>query len=251
MDLTLVSINSVFVYIDDILIETKGTKQQHMNKVREVLKILDDANLQLKAEKCVVAQECIEWLGYKLTRTGISPVNAKSQGISERLQTTNLKQLRSFLGAVNQFNKFIPKLAAISFPFRSILKREEEWTWNSDHKTAFKRINVEIKKVVGLSQLKRNQEIRIICDASKQGLCAVLQQNQNIDEWKPICFASRFSTNFEAEYSINELELLAIVWAVEHFETYVYGVKFSIISDHKALMTVLKPNRGNKTFLAD
>ena len=248
MDLTLASINSVFVYIDDILIVTKGTKQQHMNKVREVLKILDNANLQLKAEKCVVAQESIEWLGYKLTRTGISPVNAKSQGISERLRPTNLKQLRSFLGAVNQFNKFIPNLAAISFPFRSSLKRDADWTWNSDHETAFKRINEEIKKVVELSHFKRNQEIRIICDASKQGLGAVLQQIQNNGEWKPICFASRFLTNFEAKYSINELELLVIVWAVEHFKNYVYGVKFKIISDHKALMTVLKPNRGNKTF---
>ena len=248
MDLTLASINSVFVYIDDILIVTKGTKQQHMNKVREVLKILDNANLQLKAEKCVVAQESIEWLGYKLTRTGISPVNAKSQGISERLRPTNLKQLRSFLGAVNQFNKFISNLAAISFPFRSILKRDAEWTWNSDHETAFKRINEEIKKVVELSHFKRNQEIRIICDASKQGLGAVLQQIQNNGEWKPICFASRFLTNFEAKYSINELELLAIVWAVEHFKNYVYGVKFKIISDHKTIMTVSKPNRGNKTF---
>ena len=248
MDLTLASINSVFVYIDDILFVTKGTKQQHMNKKREVLKILDNANLQLKAEKCVVAQESIEWLGYKLTRTGISPVNAKSQGISERLRPTNLKQLCSFLGAVNQFNKFIPNLAAISFPFRSILKRDADWTWNSDHETAFKRINEEIKKVVELSHFKRNQEIRIICDASKQGLGAVLQQIQNNGEWKPICFASRFLTNFEAKYSINELELLAIVWAVEHFKNYVYGVKFKIISDDIALMTVLKPNRGNKTF---
>ena len=99
-----------------------------------------------------------------------------------------------------------------------------------------------------LSHFERNQEIRIICDASKQGLGAVLQQNQNNSEWKPICFASRFLTNFEAKYSINELELLAIVWAVEHLKNYVYDVKFKIISDHKALMTVLKPNRGNKTF---
>ena len=108
MDLTLVNINSVFVYIDDILIVTKGTKSEHLNKVREVMKVLDEANLQLKAEKCVLAQDSMDWLGYKLTRTGISPVNAKSQGITERLRPTNLKQLRSFLGAVNQFNKFIP-----------------------------------------------------------------------------------------------------------------------------------------------
>ena len=57
MDLTLANINCVFVYIDDILIVTKGTKQEHLENMREVMKILDDANLQLKAEKCVIAQE--------------------------------------------------------------------------------------------------------------------------------------------------------------------------------------------------
>ena len=74
MDLTLANINSVFVYIDDILIVTKGTKQEHVNKVKEVMRVLDDANLQLKAGKCIIAQESIEWLGYKLSRTGISPI---------------------------------------------------------------------------------------------------------------------------------------------------------------------------------
>ena len=109
------------------------------------------------------------------------------------------------------------------------------------------KINDEIKKVVELSHFKRNQEIRIICDASKQGLGAVSQQSQTNGEWRPICFASRFLSDFESKNFINEVELLAIVWAVEHFRNYVYGVHFKIISDHKALMSVLKPNRGNKT----
>ena len=73
-------------------------------------------------------------------------------------------------------------------------------------------------------------------------LGAVLQQSQPNGEWKPTCFASRFLPDYEAKYSINELELLAIVWAVEHFRNYVYGVQFKILSDHKALMSVLKPN---------
>ena len=60
MDLTLANINSVFVYKDDILIVTKGTKQEHVNKVKEVMRVLDDANLQLKAGKCTIAQESIE-----------------------------------------------------------------------------------------------------------------------------------------------------------------------------------------------
>ena len=77
MDLTLANTNSVFVYIDDILIVTKGTKHDHINKVREVMKKLDEANLQLKAEKCVIAKTNTEWLGNKLSRTGISPLIPK------------------------------------------------------------------------------------------------------------------------------------------------------------------------------
>ena len=78
MDLTWANINSVFVYIDDILIVTKGTKQEHVKKVSEVLKFLDEASLQLKAEKCTIAEENIDRLGYKITRTGVSSINTKA-----------------------------------------------------------------------------------------------------------------------------------------------------------------------------
>ena len=77
MDLTLANISSVFVYKNDILIVTKGTKQDHINKVIQVMEVLDEAKLQLKARKCIIAQERIEWLVSRLSRTDISPVNAK------------------------------------------------------------------------------------------------------------------------------------------------------------------------------
>ena len=63
MDLTLVNIDFTFVYIDDILIVTKGDKDVHMQKVLEVMQILDKANLQLKVDKCNLACKKIEWLG--------------------------------------------------------------------------------------------------------------------------------------------------------------------------------------------
>ena len=169
------------------------------------------------------------------------------QGITDRLRPTNLKELRSFLGAVNQLNKFIPDLAAECFPFRNFLKKDAEWKWLPDHEKAFVNINNLVKKVVELTHFKRNRTLRIICDASKQGLGAVLQQNKE-NSWKPIAYASRYLTEFESKYSINELELLAVVWSVEHFKNYVYGIEFEIVSDHKALKIVLKANKSNKTF---
>ena len=247
MDILLAKFREVFVFIDDILIVTKGTKNQHLDKVREILKTLDHAELQLKAGKCNFAKNENEWLGFKLTEQGISPVNTKVQRITEKLRPTNLKELRSFLGAVNQFNKFIPDLAVICSPFRSILKKDAKWNWNNQHEKAFLKVNSEVRKVAELTHFKRNRPLRIICDASKNGLGAVLQQCEE-NTWKPISYASRFLTELESKYSINELELLAVVWSVEHFKNYVYGVSFGIISDHKALQSVLKSNKGNKTY---
>ena len=113
-----------------------------------------------------------------MTNSGISPINSKVQGITEKLRPTNLKELRSFLGAVNQFNRFVPDLATICFPFRSILKKEANCEWNEEHEKAFRRVNKEVRQVAEITHFKRNKELRIICDASKQGLGAVLQQNE-------------------------------------------------------------------------
>ena len=247
MDILLAKFREVFVFIDDILIVTKGTKQNHLDKVREIRKTLDEAKLQLKAGKCKIANHEIEWLGFKMTSQGISPVNSNVQGITEKLRPTNLKELRSFLGAVNQFIKFIPDLASICFPFRSILEKDAIWKWSEEHEKAYKRVNEEVRKVAELTHFKRNKPLRIICDASKQGLGAVLQQCEE-NRWKPIAYASRFLSELESKYSINELELLAVEWSIEHFKNYVYGVAFGIVSDHKALQSVLRPNKGNKTF---
>ena len=78
MDFNLANINSVFVYIDDILLVTKGSKHEHLNKLKEALRIMDEVSLQPKPGKRTIAQESIEWLVYKITRTAIAPVNTKS-----------------------------------------------------------------------------------------------------------------------------------------------------------------------------
>ena len=247
MDNLLARFREVFVFIDDVLIVTKGTKQQHLDEVREILEAFDEAELQLKAGKCIIAKQEIEWLSFKLTDSGISPFNLKVQGISKKLRPTKLKELGSLLGAVNQFNKFVPDLASICFPIRSILKKEAAWKWTEEHETSFKKVNEEVTKVAELTHFKRNKPLRIICDANKNGLRAVLQMNEQ-NSWEPLAYASRFLTELESKYSINKLELLAVVWSIEHFKNYVYGIEFGVVFDHKVSQSVLKSNEGNKTF---
>ena len=73
------------------------------------------------------------------------------------------------------------------------------------------KINDETKRVVERPHLKRNQEVRILSDASKHGLGAVLQQSHIHGEWKRICFASVFLPIFDAKFSIIELKISAII----------------------------------------
>ena len=133
MEDILINISNVFIFIDDILIVTKGTKEEHEEKVREVFRKLDSRKLQLKEEKCNIAKNEIDWLGFRISEKGIKPLNEKIQGISEKIKPKNLKELRSYLGAVNQLTKFIPGLAKITEPFRDLLKKEGNWDWKEKH----------------------------------------------------------------------------------------------------------------------
>ena len=86
MDISFAIIREMFLFIDDILIVTKGTKQNHIDKEREILKTLDEEKLKLLAGKWKIANQEIQWLGFRITSQGISPVNSKVQGITENMR---------------------------------------------------------------------------------------------------------------------------------------------------------------------
>ena len=90
----------------------------------------------------------------------------------------------------------------------------------------------------------------ITTDASTKGLGATQWQEQSEGKLKPIGFASRFQSDTEKKYAINELELLAVVWGLEHFRLYIYGKPIKLLTDHQALEPLIKRNRSNKTYSA-
>ena len=164
------------------------------------------------------------------------------------MKPKSLKDLRSYLGAVNQLTKFIPGLAQITEPFRDLLNKEGQWEWKEKHDLAFENVQKNVQKIIRLSHFDRKNKLRIVCDASHEGLGAILMQKFDDKDWKPISCASKYLTNYEQKYSTNKLQLLAIVWAVEYYRNYIHGVKFEVVSDHKASETALKSNHGKKTY---
>ena len=85
------------------------------------------------------------------------------------------------------------------------------------------------------------------CDAFRSRLGAVLNQNTS-NVWKLIAFASQFLNLTKQRYSVNELEILRVVWSIDYFKYYLYGNDFTVITDHRALLSISKEYRSNKSY---
>ena len=96
--------------------------------------------------------------------------------------------------------------------------------------------------IVELRHFDIHRDTRIVRDASHNGLRAVLEQ-LNSDGWRPISFAYRYLNEAEKNYSTNKLEMLAVGWGAEYFRNYVLGKFLLIVTDHKALVSLLNGNK--------
>ena len=222
IDKTLEGIHSKFAFMNDILIITKGSLNDHEKEIDKVLNLLDKENLRIKLQKCEFAKTNLVWLGFKIHPNGIIPNNKKCESIVNLDTRKTPKQLRSFMGCIYDLIKFTPNLATLSEPLRPLLsksnlKSQNKLDWKTLYTEAFNKIKEAIKSITENRLVDVNCPTRVRCDASTKGLEACLEQFVN-STWHPIAYASRFLNNLEQRYSTNELELLAVVWALEHFK---------------------------------
>ena len=247
MDYTLVGLTNTYCFLDDIIVVSKGTQESHLKYVYKCLQKLEADNLRINLSKCHFAKHQINWLGFTFSQRGVKPFESKTAAIAEIKAPKTLKQLRSFLGSVHHLSKFIPNLAEICHPLRPLLKKNEKFIWNENHQSHFEHIKTVIANATENTYFNPTLETRIKCDASRQGLGAALEQ-LDCEGWKTIAFASRFLNSNEERYSVNELELLGMVWAIEYFKYYLFGKTFTLLTDHKARLSVLKSHRSNKSY---
>ena len=144
MDSTLGNIPFTNCYLDDILVASKGSFNDHKKIVYKILSTLDSYIFAVKWSKCKFFQKEIEWLGFKISKTGIAPLFDKTKAIKDIPIPKNLKELRSFFGSTNQYIKFVPNLASLGSPLRPLLNKKSIFLWNEDHSKAFDKIKSEM-----------------------------------------------------------------------------------------------------------
>lgn len=221
------------VYIDDIIIFGKDLKE-HNKRLISVFDRLRSHKLKIQLDKSEFLRNETPFLGHIISEKGIRPNPEKLKAVKNFPIPKTPKNIKQFLGLVGYYRKFIPNFSQIAKPLTQLLKKEETFTWTDNCQKSFEHLRDELLKEPILQYPNFNEEFILTTDASKYAIGAVLSQGP-VKNSLPIAYASRTLNPAETRYSTIERELLAIVWAVKHFRPYLFGKKFTIITDHQPL----------------
>ncbi|KAJ8351825.1 hypothetical protein SKAU_G00233010 [Synaphobranchus kaupii] len=233
----------VLVYLYDILI-TGQNDTEHVRNLEEVLRRLSAAGLRLKQEKCRIMAPVVEYLGHKIDANGLHPTTGKVQAIADAPAPQDTTELKSFLGMINYYHKFLPNAATVLAPLHHLLRKNVPWRWNVEQEAAFKASKQLLQSSNLLVHFDSQKPLVVACDASPYGIGAVLSHVMEDGTERPITFASRSLAPAEWNYSQLEKEALAIIFAVKKFHHYIYGHHFTICTDHKPLMSLFNEDKA-------
>lgn len=219
----LVECDGVINFIDDILVYGED-KEEHDSRLKKVMEVLEQNNVLLHKDKCVYGLTKVQFLGHELSKHGVRPLDKYICAVEEFREPTTVAELQSFLGLINFVGKWIPHLATLSEPLKMLLRKR-------------------LGKNTVITENWREAQRNAFADASPVGLGAVLVQ---FDAKGPgiIAFGKKkLLSDCKRRYSQTEKVALALVWACEHFDMFLYGKEFDLITVHKPLEIIF----GQKT----
>ena len=243
MDTMLQGIDKTICYIDDILV-TGSTVEEHLQNLESVLKRLKQYGIRAKRAKCSFMSEKVEYLGHRIDSEGLHTMASKVEAISMAPQPRNVQELRSFLGLLHYYGKFLPGLATLLHPLNHLLKAGQKWTWTKKCTEAFEAAKKLLVTAPVLAHYDPSLPMKMAGDASAYGIGAVISHVYPDGSERPIAYASRTLTNAEKNYPQIEREALSLVYGIRKFHQYLYGRKFVLVTDHKPLTTLLGPKKS-------
>ena len=232
-------------FVDDIVIHSEDF-ESHVMHISNVLSELRKAGNTLNRKKCKFANSSVKFLGFVVGQGMVKPDYEKVKAIRNFPRPETKKQLRSFLGVLNFYNKFVPHLASNISMLTNLLSKfsPDRIMWNKNLNSCFEDARNLVSEDAVVYIPKPSEKFILQTDASLEGIAAIL--GQEIDGiFRPISFISRKLTKAERNYAVIELECLAIKWSIDYFYPYLYGQNFFIRTDHAPLTWLRQTKHQN------
>ena len=229
--------NIIEVFMDDFTVYGNSF-DECLTNLTKILKRCIETNLVLNYEKChfMVDQGII--LGHVVSAKGIEVDKAKVEIIKCLPYPASVREVRSFLGHAGFYRRFIKDFSKISHPLCKLLQKDVVFHFDDNCKSAFDTLKGSLTSAPVVRPPNWSLPFEIMCDASNFAVGAVLGQKEGRASYV-IYYASRTLDGAQCNYSTTEKELLAIVFALEKFRSYLLGTKVIIYSDHAALKYLL------------
>ena len=159
----------------------------------------------------------------------------KNKAVLEEPAPKDVPQLRSFLGAINYYGHFIADMATITAPLNKLLMKDVQWKWTDEEENSFRALKSKLADAPLLCLYDKKLALKLSCDASSYGVGAILSHVFPDETERPIAYASHTLSKTERNYSQLDKEALGIIFGVTKFRQYLFGRKFILCTDNKAL----------------
>ena len=190
MDTILQGIPNVLCYLDDILI-TGLSEKEHLQNLEEVPKRLQQHGIRVKANKCAFDQDSVENLGHVIDKRGLHTSDKKVKAVQKAPTPKNFQQLKSFLGLLHYYRKFIPNLSTLIHPMNELLQQGAKWQWSKQYEEAFVKAKNLLSEAPILAHYDPSLPLRLAGDASAYGIGVVISHVFPNGDERPIAYASR------------------------------------------------------------
>lgn len=224
---------------DDIVVHGRNTGE-HNERLNIALERLAKAGLTLNEKKCVFGVGEITFVGHRISSQGVDPGLDKVEAVVKASVPKTVGEMKSFLGLVSYCSRFIPDFSSRTELLRNLTIGKQsalQIEFGNQELKAFKELKEALAGAKTLAFFDLSADTLLYTDASPVGLGGVLVQvQQGIS--RVICYASRALTQVEKRYCQTEKEALAIVWACERLHHYLFGVRFTLMTDHEPLQTI-------------
>ena len=188
--------------------------EENLKNVEQVL--LRQYGVKAKKEKCVFLSKTVEYLGHRIDESGLHTLDSKVTAVTKAPRPKNVQELRSFLGLVHYYHKFMPNLATLLHPLNDLLKSGNTWRWSKECTRAFDEAKKLLVTVPVLAHFDPSLPIKLAGDASAYGIGAVISHVFPDGQERPIAFSSRTLSKTEKNYGqIEKRGPLSDLWDPE------------------------------------
>lgn len=219
--------------LDDIIVKSR-THDESLANLRSVFQKIKDTRMYVKVQKLEIVALSVTYLGFCITEKGVKISREKYSAIADWAAPTTKKQLRSILGSMSFWKRFVKQYSTKTGCLYDLLKKDVKYEWDEKHQKAFECIKTALTSdpILVYPENSPLAEYTVSVDASIDAIGGYLRQKDSKGREGIICYLSRRTTENERKFLNRELEALSCVyfcWTARH---YLLGKFFTLETDN-------------------